>query len=117
MSRRDAHSGGTPPPTSRPGTPPLTPSPCTQGEGRGEGSSPAAAQMHPLPNPLPAYRERERQRARFAGLWTHLLLLNGAILFLFPFAWMILTSFKTDEELSAGNWWPSIPHFRASSSN
>jgi multiple sugar transport system permease protein len=28
---------------------------------------------------------------------------------------MLLTSMKTDEELSAGAWWPSIPHFRADS--
>ncbi len=26
---------------------------------------------------------------------------------------MLLTSMKTDEELAAGAWWPSIPHFRA----
>src|SRR4051794_13776616 len=51
---------------------------------------------------------------RKPSLWpAHLLLLTGGIAFLFPFLWMLLTSMKTDEELAAGTWWPSIPHFRA----
>src|SRR5688500_2828902 len=47
--------------------------------------------------------------------WAHLLLLTGALLFLFPFVWMILTSFKTDEEIAEGGWWPAVPAYRASS--
>src|SRR6185369_16197968 len=50
---------------------------------------------------------------RSGSLWlAHLLLLTGGITFLFPFLWMLLTSMKTDEELAAGSWLPSIPHFR-----
>src|SRR5687768_611401 len=47
--------------------------------------------------------------------WAHLLLLTGALIFLFPFFWMLLTSFKTDEEIAEGGWLPAIPTYRASS--
>src|SRR4051812_16542176 len=45
-------------------------------------------------------------------IWPHLLMLAGACFFLFPFLWMVLTSFKTDQEVSEGEWWPTVPHFR-----
>ena len=53
---------------------------------------------------------------RSAGgrLALHGLLLIGTIVFLLPFAWMVLTSVKTDEELT-GSWMPAVPTFRASS--
>src|SRR3954452_15506100 len=44
--------------------------------------------------------------------WSHLLLVTAAMIFLFPFAWMIATSIKTDEETLAGDWWPALPSFR-----
>jgi ABC-type glycerol-3-phosphate transport system permease component len=44
--------------------------------------------------------------------WSHLLLLTAAMIFLFPFVWMVATSIKTDEEIAAGDWWPTIPRFR-----
>src|SRR6476659_3570501 len=44
--------------------------------------------------------------------WSHLLLLTAAMIFLFPFAWMVATSIKTDEEILAGDWWPAMPVFR-----
>ena len=47
--------------------------------------------------------------------WAHLLLLTGAAIFLFPFFWMVLTSFKTDEEIAEGGWLPAIPSYRESS--
>src|SRR5690242_3822253 len=47
--------------------------------------------------------------------WAHLLLLAGIGLFLFPFAYMLGTSLKTDEELTAAAWFPAIPTFRAAS--
>jgi multiple sugar transport system permease protein len=47
--------------------------------------------------------------------WPHLLMLAGTCIFLFPFLWMIVTSLKTDEELTEGGWWPTVPHFRRSS--
>lgn len=47
--------------------------------------------------------------------WAHLLMLTFAVLFLFPFLWMIGTSLKTDEELSEGNVLPEWPTFRVSS--
>src|SRR4051812_49334229 len=47
--------------------------------------------------------------------WAHLLMLTFAVMFLFPFLWMIGTSLKTDEELTEGNVLPQWPAFRASS--
>jgi len=48
------------------------------------------------------------------GRWlVHLALLALAVLFLFPFFWMILTSWKTDEELAAGKWLPALPTFQS----
>lgn len=47
--------------------------------------------------------------------WAHLLLLCGTGIFLFPFFWMLVTSLKTDEELSQRSWLPKIPTFRAES--
>src|SRR4051794_4202401 len=47
--------------------------------------------------------------------WLHLVLLTFAALFLFPFVWMLTTSFRTDEELSEPGWLPEIPTFRAAS--
>src|SRR5690349_24981747 len=44
--------------------------------------------------------------------WSHLLLLTAAMIFLFPFVWMVATSIKTDEEILAGDWWPAMPTFR-----
>src|SRR4051812_32911585 len=44
--------------------------------------------------------------------WSHLVLLTAAMLFLFPFVWMVATSMKTDEEIAARNWWPQFPVFR-----
>jgi multiple sugar transport system permease protein len=45
--------------------------------------------------------------------WVHLLLLSGICIFLFPFAYMLGTSIKTDEELSEGSWYPTVPTFHA----
>jgi len=45
----------------------------------------------------------------------HLLLLFIAAAFLFPFAWMLLTSAKTDEEIAAGKWLPALPAFQSTS--
>jgi multiple sugar transport system permease protein len=47
--------------------------------------------------------------------WAHLILLSGVGLFLFPFAWMVGTSLKTDEEVVEDRWFPSVPTFRAQS--
>ena len=48
---------------------------------------------------------REQSHHRFLRYvanrgWVHLLMLTFAALFLFPFVWMLNTSFKTDEEVS-----------------
>src|SRR4051812_13313247 len=43
--------------------------------------------------------------------WSHLLLVTAALIFLFPFAWMVATSLKTDEEIMARTWWPALPSF------
>jgi multiple sugar transport system permease protein len=36
-------------------------------------------------------------------------------MFLFPFFWMLVTSLKTDEELTTSRWLPALPTFRADS--
>lgn len=43
--------------------------------------------------------------------WLHLVLLTGVLVFVFPFVWMLLTSVKTDDELIAASWIPSVPGF------
>src|SRR5262245_41840665 len=53
---------------------------------------------------------------RSAAVVVHILMLLLALLFLFPFFWMLATSLKTDEELAESkSWWPSVPTFRATS--
>ena len=49
------------------------------------------------------------------NFWIHLLLLSLIGLFLFPFAYMVATSLKTDEELTEPDWLPAIPHFQGES--
>ena len=48
-------------------------------------------------------------------LWVHAALLLGTAVFLFPFLWMVVTSLKTDEELTEASWWPKMPSFCAAS--
>src|SRR5687768_13697499 len=43
--------------------------------------------------------------------WLHLLLLTLIGVFLFPFAYMLATSLKTDEELAQTAWLPKVPRF------
>ncbi|HWP41125.1 MAG TPA: hypothetical protein VNL70_09380, partial [Tepidisphaeraceae bacterium] len=43
--------------------------------------------------------------------WLHLVLLTGVGIFLLPFAWMVGTSLKTDEELTNRRWMPTLPGF------
>ena len=47
--------------------------------------------------------------------WLHLLLITGALVFLFPFAWLIGSSLKTDEEIAEPTWFPALPTFKESS--
>src|SRR5215216_4922808 len=80
----------------------------------------ALAPSLPLTRPESLASSRQRGTPRLARYfvdkgWAHLLLLTGAAIFLFPFVWMLATSFKTDEEIAEGGWWPTVPHFRASS--
>jgi len=42
-------------------------------------------------------------------------LVTGAVLFSFPFVWMVATSFKTNREMSSGNLWPTAPRPQAAS--
>lgn len=49
------------------------------------------------------------------GGWMWLLLISCSAIFLFPFAWMISSSIKTDEEVNAGNFLPEMPEFRSHS--
>ncbi len=41
--------------------------------------------------------------------WVHVVLLAGAGVFLFPFAWMVGTSLKTDDEISEDRLFPALP--------
>ena len=50
-----------------------------------------------------------------ARVGIHLLLVAFAAAFVFPFAWMLTTSIKTDEEINSPTIWPGLPRFRASS--
>ncbi len=54
-----------------------------------------------------------RYAARYGLI--HLLLISGVLVVLFPFAWMVGTSLKTDEEVAEASWFPAIPTFRAES--
>lgn len=61
-------------------------------------------------------REIRSKQSRFVRYiighgWIHLMLLTGVAIFLFPFAYMFLTSMKTDEELIDSSWFPAIPHY------
>jgi multiple sugar transport system permease protein len=47
--------------------------------------------------------------------WVHLVLITFIALFLFPFAYMVATSLKTDEELHHATWLPAIPRFEPTS--
>ena len=47
--------------------------------------------------------------------WMHLILLAGVGIFIFPFVWLVMTSFKTDEEVTSPSLMPSIPTFTARS--
>ncbi len=44
--------------------------------------------------------------------WVHVVLLAGAGVFLFPFAWMVGTSLKTDDEISQDRLFPALPTHR-----
>jgi multiple sugar transport system permease protein len=57
-------------------------------------------------------RHSSHSAGRLSRIFVHLLLLAIAAAFLFPFAWMILTSAKTDEEVAAGRWLPAMPAHR-----
>ncbi|BDS06652.1 hypothetical protein NT6N_16920 [Oceaniferula spumae] len=46
-------------------------------------------------------------------LW--LILASCSAVFLFPFLWMLVSSIKTDEEVSQGEFWPDLPEFRPNS--
>ncbi|MBC8108966.1 MAG: hypothetical protein H7Z14_20440, partial [Anaerolineae bacterium] len=59
--------------------------------------------------------ERSFLRYIAARGWAHVLMLTFAMMFLFPFLWMIGTSLKTDEELTEGHTLPQWPSFRESS--
>ena len=53
---------------------------------------------------------------KYASIFfTHLTLLCGAGIFLFPFLWMVGMSLKTDEEATSTRLFPEIPVFRGQS--
>src|SRR5687768_6428892 len=54
----------------------------------------------------------ERVLKRFG---IHLMLVLFAAAFVFPFAWMLTTSIKTDEEINHPALWPGLPRFRGAS--
>ncbi|MER3484852.1 MAG: sugar ABC transporter permease [Chloroflexota bacterium] len=57
-----------------------------------------------LPRAAAQPAPRARAGARFPGVAVQLVLLTWAIVVIFPFAWMIMTSFKTDREIIFDPW-------------
>jgi ABC-type glycerol-3-phosphate transport system permease component len=45
----------------------------------------------------------------------HLVLIAAVFVFMIPFAWMVVTSLKTDEEITGNAWVPALPVFRGDS--
>src|SRR5689334_11791742 len=76
--------------------------------------SAADALLHPQSSILRSRLRRVTRRIIARG-WVHLLALTLIALFLFPFAYMVATSLKTDEELTDAAWLPVIPHFEGTS--
>src|SRR5437870_2863194 len=79
-----------------------------------------AVQLRSLPAAASPSLASSRKKSRIARYliergWVHLVLLTGIAVFLFPFAYMLGTSLKTDEELTASNWFPAVPGFRSAS--
>jgi ABC-type glycerol-3-phosphate transport system permease component len=70
-----------------------------------------------VPPPARDGRRAHKRLSRWRGgnLWLHFTLLAMAVIFLFPFVWMIGMSLKTDEEATSDALFPSIPTFRAES--
>ena len=54
-------------------------------------------------------------RRTLSRIGVHLLLVLFAVAFVFPFAWMLTTSIKTDEEINDPSLWPGLPRFRDAS--
>ena len=65
------------------------------------------------PTALPWVPSRVRRALPRLGI--HLLLILFALAFVFPFAWMLTTSIKTDEEINNPALWPGLPRFRGAS--
>src|SRR5688500_14364955 len=67
-----------------------------------------------LPSLAPS-RAASQSTRRFGRMidkaWIHLLLIALMGVFLFPFAYMVATSLKTDEELMQPDWLPPVPRF------
>jgi len=64
-----------------------------------------------------SWRARQRRRELGKQMVLHLGLLLGAVLFAFPFIWLVTTTFKGDEEIFVypPNWIPSIPYYSSQS--
>ncbi|MFQ6131361.1 MAG: ABC transporter permease subunit [Armatimonadota bacterium] len=60
-----------------------------------------------------SWRARRRRREAVKQIVLHLALLVGAVLFSFPFVWLVTTTFKGDEEIFIypPNWIPDIPYY------
>src|SRR5687768_16387560 len=54
-------------------------------------------------------------RRALSRLGIHLLLILFALAFVFPFAWILTTSIKADEEINDPALWPGLPRFRGAS--
>src|SRR5688572_12325594 len=82
----------------------------------GEASTSAVVVRHRAPESQPSAAVLHRWLRRITRVGViHLALISGVLMFLFPFAWMIGTSLKTDEEVAAASWFPTIPTFRGQS--
>src|SRR6478752_5228848 len=87
---------------------PFSPSPAA-------GASSAPQSHESVAASLASSRKSNRFRRLIEHSWIHLLLLSLIGLFLFPCAYMVATSLKTDEELTEPDWLPAIPIFQGES--
>src|SRR5690348_12446829 len=72
----------------------------------------SSSALHPERLSLYQSRQRKQRNTRYRILLTYLLLTLLALITLLPVIWMVLTAFKSENELTLAppTWWPSVWH-------